>query len=92
MKKLKTIKLIQKGNPLSNNEMEHIIGGYDVASNSNTGTGCSCDGSTDGHFWCNDNSNSASSCSCYGNDNNTNKTSGCTCGTPPNAPATCNMA
>jgi len=82
MKKLKTIRLIQKGLSLTNNEMGRILGGYyDYASNSNSASGCNCTGSSQGNPWCNDNNNSAQDCSCSGNDNNKNSQSGCQCGT-----------
>lgn len=74
MKVLKKINL-QK---LSDDNMNHLKGGS--MSDVNNSSGCTCSGSDQGWFWCNDNNNNASDCYCQGTNNNKNSVSGCSCG------------
>lgn len=78
MKMIKRV--ILSGSQLENKEMDLLLGG--LLSNTNNGTPCTCEGSTNGYWYCNNNSNQANGCTCYGNENNTNKQTSCTCGTP----------
>lgn len=75
---MKTLKKIVLGRALNNNQMDMLKGGSE--SNINDATSCSCTGSTQGSFWCDDNTNSAKGCQCTGNDNNTNEKTDCSCG------------
>lgn len=58
--------------------MDALKGG--VMSDVNEASYCSCSGSTQGWFWCDDNTNKVSGCICKGNNDNTNSAGGCTCG------------
>lgn len=75
---MKTLKKILVGQSMSDVEMSLLQG--KGGSNINNGSGCSCQGSDDGHAWCNDNSNQASGCECTGNGNNSNTQYYCSCG------------
>lgn len=74
---MKTLKKIVLARNLAGEEMGKLKAGN--MSNINNATPCSCGGSTQGAFWCNDNTNSKSGCSCYGKGDNSNKGIGCTC-------------
>lgn len=74
---MKTLKKIVLARNLANGEMGKLKAGN--MSNVNDATPCSCEGSTQGNFWCNDNSNKVSGCSCYGTGDNSNTGKGCTC-------------
>lgn len=76
---MKVLKRIVLGKNLTDGEMRTLTGG--AMSNINEGNPCSCSGSTQGWWWCDDNTNEASGCVCAGNDNNTNKIEKCSCGT-----------
>lgn len=58
-------------------EKSHILGGS--MSNINEADGCSCSGSSNGWFFCNDNSNAQKGCTCIGENDNSNEKMECSC-------------
>ena len=73
---MKTLKRISLGRTFNPTEMTSLRGGSDI----NEADYCSCSGSTQTWFWCDDNKNTVHDCTCYGNDNNKNSGVGCSCG------------
>ncbi len=75
---MKTIKKINLGKPITEVQMDSLLGG----SNVNEADYCKCSGNTQGWPWCGDNKNTMSGCACNGNDGNSNSSTGCSCGSP----------